>query len=350
MPTNRLFHFLLLIHGNKKNRVILFPSKTPMPTYLKHIAALLLLSLLYASNAQDQILTFRKEGRDFDDAYKGLQQELKNEFIVKNKFVSKKSVVEDIIVEMKTQKPKLVVLMDNTSIALFKKYQETLPQGDSLIPSISLMGVMVKEAISNIKNSTGIAYEIPIVTSVIAMREIFGKPIKKIGVLYRAFLEDFFNLNNELCKREGIELIGMELPNKCDSYKTTIKTALKTLPEEKKIESLWILNYNILLQPSILTEIWMPVVKKATIPVIVGVEILVQPQLDFGTFAVIPDHIAMGSQAAEMIYDIKGNNWLCKEKKVEQPLAVFKIINFYQAKRKFNIPEENLRNIDKKLK
>ncbi|HEX2957662.1 MAG TPA: hypothetical protein VHO70_12580, partial [Chitinispirillaceae bacterium] len=232
---------------------------------------------------------------------------------------------------------------------LYKKYQAGLKEGEIAIPSISLMGVFIKDAISDIRNACGISYEIPIVTSIVNLRAVLGSSMKKVGVIHREFLNDFITKNKEFCKMEGIEIVDISLPNKSDNYKKLLKNGLKTL-FEKNIDVLWVPNDNAFLNIEIIRDVWVPAVKKEKKPVVVGVELLVNPKLDFGTFAVLPDHVALGSQAAEMIYDIRDSGWQSEDGRVDPPLAVYKIINLKQARNNFNVSDEKLKVIDKTVK
>lgn len=318
-------------------------------SYIVQLVIVLML-LVDSIPAKDLILVIRRDGKDFEDALKGLTEELKVDFDFKDKKIEKKTGVSEIQAEIASVHPKTIVLMDNSAITLFKKYQAGLKEGEAIIPSVSIMGVFIKDAIGEIKNASGISYEIPIVTSIVNLRSVLGSSMKKVGVIHREFLKDFIEKNRAFCKMEGIEIIDISLPNKSDDYKKLLKNSLKTLFEEKNIDVLWVPNDNAFLNVENIQGVWIPAVKKEKKPVVVGVELLVNPKLDFGTFAVLPDHVALGSQAAEMIYDIRDNEWKCEERRVDPPLAVFKIINLQQAKKNFNVSDEKLKIVDKTLK
>lgn len=311
---------------------------------------LLIILAVSAISAKDVILVIRKDGNDFKDALRGILVELREDFEVKDKVIDKKTDASEIVSEMNAVNPRLVVLMDNTSIALFKRYQQGLKESDPIVPSVSIMGVLVGDAISSLKNASGISYEIPIVTSIVSLRSIIKSPMKKVGILRREYLKEFLDQNKKFCEMEGIEIVEIALPNKSDKFKTLLRNGLKDLIEQQKVDVLWVPNDNEFLQAEIIKDVWVPAVKKYKIPVVVGVEILVKPQLDFGTFAVLPDHISLGSQVAEMIYDISDNDWKCESNKVDPPLAVYKIINVLQAKKNFKVKDEDLGSVDKKEK
>jgi hypothetical protein len=49
---------------------------------------------------------------------------------------------------------------------------------------------------------------------------------------------------------------------------------------------------------------------------------LVQPEVHFGTLAMLPDNDRMGSQAANMIFELEDNHWKIDNRRVELPLSV----------------------------
>jgi ABC-type uncharacterized transport system substrate-binding protein len=212
------------------------------------------------------------------------------------------------------------------------------------------MGVFIKDAIYGLKNVEGISYEIPVLTSVISLRSVLGIPIKKVGIIHREFLNEFITHNKKFCNKEGIEISHIALPNKNDNYYSLLKKGLKTLLEDNDVDALWIPNDKTFLHPDMIKGIWIPAAKKYKKPVIVGVEVLVNPQLDFGTLAVLPDYMSLGSQAAEMIYEIMDHDWQCHNQKVEWPLAVYKIFNITKAKKSYKVTDENLKTVDKIVK
>jgi hypothetical protein len=82
---------------------------------------------------------------------------------------------------------------------------------------------------------------------------------------------------------------------------------------------------------------------------VVGVEVLVNPALDFGSFAVLPDHYALGSQAAGLLQEIQDAGWKVEDPRVDQPLSVVKILNAKQVRNRVGVKDDKLGEIDKVL-
>lgn len=114
------------------------------------------------------------------------------------------------------------------------------------------------------------------------------------------------------------------------------------------IDAIWVLNDNALLNQSTITKAWIPVLKKSNMPVIVGVESLIATKFNLGTYAVVPDHYALGVQGADMLANIMDAGWVVSDVAVEQPLSVKKIINLnISQKRKISILPDKLHRLNK---
>jgi hypothetical protein len=300
----------------------------------------------FAAESKNNILVVRHPGEDFDQVVKGINDELSDGFNITEFVISQQTELKDLTNYININVPDLLVLMDNKPINLYKKYLDT-EKPENPLPSVSLMGVLIKNAIKDLKNASGITYEIPVVTSIVNLRSILGIEMEYIGVIHRKYMTEFVNDNTRFCKKEGINIINSILPNKSNNYSKILLKNLNYLIQDKNIEVLWVPNDNILLHPDLLNDVWIRTVKKFEIPVVVGVEVLVDPKLNFGTFAVLPDHTSMGVQASEMILRIKNNGWNASSIPVEPPVAVYKIINYKQVKNMFNVKESQLYQVDK---
>jgi hypothetical protein len=296
---------------------------------------------------KESLLIIRVEGENFEQVVLGLSEELTEEFFLHELIVDKNTQKQQIAPKIKEVSPKIVVLMDNVSISLYKKYQKELPKSALITPSVAVMASFMDMAIKDLKNSTGIFYEVPLVTSIVSIRAILSSnSFDKVGVLYREFMRPAINLNKKYCATENIELIPHLIANK-GNLKSELKNALNKLG--KQIDTLWLPNDNKLINAELLKSVWIYFAKEFQKPIITGIEGLTEPKLNFGTFAVVPDPIQLGTQAAEIIFDAMENDWEVETGKVEQPRSVYKIINLEQAERLFQIDKEKLQNIVDKI-
>ncbi len=307
-------------------------------------------SALYADDTDDLILVLRPEGIAFSDVSTVISDELEDEIKVVGTTIPGNISEKEFADILSAHAAQLVVLMDNRTIGMYKRYQASLPETAKIIPSISCMGIYVSKAISGIKNATGISYEVPIVTSIVNLRALTDKKIRKAGIIHREFMKNLFFWDIEFCRRENIEIFTRSVSDDESDSLNAVKKELKHLIFDEKIDVLWIPNDNALLKPDIIKNVWVPMIKRYKLPIIVGVEILVNPQINLGTFAVLPDHEGIGRQVAELVLDIRENHWDSGNRRPAPPLAVYKIINMRLAEKLFQIRPKHLETVDKILK
>ncbi len=298
--------------------------------------------------AKDGLLIIRLDDKALEQAAEGIRSQVKKDFLTEELIVSANTDSNEVARKMKDVSPKLVVLMDNAAISLYKKFRKGLPESSQAVPSVSIMASFMDMAVRDMKNATGIFYEVPIVTSAVSLRAVMPSvPLKKIGVVHREFMEQSVKTNRGYCKKEDIELVSRIIPGDGD-VGAELEKALNLL-RDQNIDALWVTNDNKLVNASLFRSVWIPFAEQFRKPIIVGVEVLVQPKFEFGTFAVIPDPFELGTQAAEIIYDIRDNNWSAEGREIEPPRSVYKIINMEQARRLFRVDKEKLGNVDKIL-
>jgi len=318
--------------------------------YGRRILVLILMTCCIsdAVYAKDSLLIIRLDDIALREAVDGIRSQIRQDFLIAEMIVNADTDSNEVALKMKEVSPKLVVLMDNASISLYKKFRKGIPDSSETVPSVSIMATFMDLVIRDMKNATGIFYEVPVVTSVVNLRSVMPSvPLKKIGVAHREFMEQSVITNREYCRRESIELVSQPISEESNP-ESDLKKALKLL-RDQNIDALWVPNDNKIVNASLLKSVWIPFAGQFRKPIIVGVEVLVQPKFRFGTFAVIPDPFELGVQAAEVIYDIRDNNWSAEGREIEPPRSVYKFINMEQSQRLFRIDKEKLGNVDKIL-
>jgi len=312
------------------------------------ICATLVLIPAVTEAAGIPLLVLRVQGKDFDLAMQGMKDELEEEFAINEMVIDKGTESDEIEKKISAVNPKIVVLIDNIAISKYKKFQAEF--GNTGVPVVCLMASFMNLAIKDMQNATGIFYEVPVVTSAVHLRSVLkNTPLGKIGVIHREFMGPLIEMNRIYCEKEKIDLVSYSIPNK-RNFKSIIKKGLEKLYKDHDIDALWVTNDSSLINRKLMKSVWLPFAKRFEKPIIVGVEVLVNPKLDFGTFAVIPDPKESGAQAAEMVFDIMENDWKVVENIVAPPQSVFKILNLKRAVELSDVDEEKLETINKILK
>lgn len=307
----------------------------------------MVLSLASVLYSQETILVLHPAGEKFQETVKGIGEGLGAEFIINDVEVTKDSKVATVINAVKAKTPKAVVLMDNNTIRLWKEYQQQA--GDTTIPSVSLMGIMVEKAVAGLNNATGISYEVPAVTVFVNLRSLLKQPLKTVGVVHRGSMDDFLTKQKEFCGPENIEIKGFRVDDKTEAA-DGLRRGLDELLGTQKVDALWVLNDNFFLNAKLLKDVWLPAAARHRKPIVVGVESLIQTSLNFGVFAALPDHYALGSQAANLLLELGDNGWVASGRPVDQPLSVLKYLNMKISKKtSLPVDEEKLKEIDRQV-
>ncbi len=283
------------------------------------VALLLPTKTLLAESA----LVIRGTDASFDDIIRGMKEDLEGEVTLTEMPVLKGTSAKDISASFKQSPPKMVILIGNKAVNLYTDFQKDNPKMN-FPPAIAMAALFVDKFVSKLKNTTAIRYEIPAVTSAVAMRTVLGSPVNRLGVIYREWMEDIIVQNRVFCKAEGIELVGVKLSNKSSNMERDVKDALKQL--DGKIDALWILNDNSLLTKEALIGAWLPNRGESKLPAIVGIKQFMT-KIPLGSFAIVPDNYGLGAQAAGMIFELMENDWELESTDVQQPVSVKKFIN-----------------------
>lgn len=283
------------------------------------------------------VLVFMPLSPQMLSVHKGLRSELEDEFDVVTVEVNKATTPELMAARIKGDNPKCVVIMNNDSLHLYKEMQRR-DKGLSAPPALVLMTAFLEEELKGVRGATGISYEVPGVSAFVRLRTLLKRPVKRIGVVHRQRFSAYIAKQKSLARQEKFDLVSEELGPEVTGRQ--IRKAVLRLIEEQKVDALWVLNDNGLLgQQNLLSQGWVRALKRKHIPVIVNIESLVSRDLRFGSFAVIPDHEALGVQAANRIFSMMEAGWKIESEEVELPLSVETVLDVTEARAHFGLDE-----------
>lgn len=293
----------------------------------------------------ERVLVVMPASVEFDVVRKSLKEEISEDFDVVTVLVGEESGPELFAAAIAEHKPACLVLMNNRTAMLYEAFQAAQPPDVPMPPAIVIMASFVSRVETRLRNATGIAYEVPAVTVMVNLRSFLSRPIERVGVVYRGPLHTYVREQASMAQMEQIQIVGVELPAKPKVGE--LKAALRALAKVHKVDAYWVLSDNVLLSRKMLRDAWIPFVRKASLPVTVGVSGLVNSKVSFGTFAMLPDHVAMGVQVANTIYDLSEDSWSTEGRGVEQPLSIKTVVDLPQAKAKFGVSDAILKRIDR---
>jgi hypothetical protein len=279
------------------------------------------------------------------ELWQSLVLELGEEFNVVTVPVHRSTAADDLSSELNRLSPQCVVVVDNRTLQLYRDLQRMRPN-HQFPPAVAVMTSFLDRAIGSLRTTTGIAYEVPAVSGVVALREVAKLKVERVGVLHRETFTPVVEAQARLAAIEKIELVTIAVPDKPTAEE--IEESLDSLVIKQRVDALWVLNDNGLLSAEFLVSSWLPVLQFKPVPVIVGVSALVHPDVNFGTLAVYPHHARLGVQTANLVFDLADNDWHLKgEKKVELPLSVMTVVDIDQVTDHFGLKADALAKIDK---
>lgn len=321
-----------------------------MAAVLFHSLAIVAEERSESLSQQDNILVITSEGEIFEQACNGMKSELENEFVISMIRIDDMTTVADLERFFGIEyRPKAVVLVGNNAIRLYKKFSGEKKGRIPEIPVVAIMALDLERAVSGIENVQGIAYETPMVTAIVNARRVLNRPFKKVGVLYREPCRKFVEKHIEYCRKENVEIKGVLIDDNPADLKKNVSDGLNTLVKKEHVDALWIPNDNVILKRELIAKTWLPGVGKNRIPLIVGVESLVNPALDFGTFAVIPDPEALGEQAAGIIGNLGDSGWKRGDVSIYPAISMYSVLNLKKAVQVSGKTELRLNEVNKIL-
>jgi hypothetical protein len=306
--------------------------------------------VLFATRAKQNgapcVLVCMPETRQTKEVWRGLSDELGREFelvALQTEGDRSSAIIEAGI---RRYQPAGLVLMNNPTVEGYRLLQQA-SQDNAFPPAVIVMSSFLEGTWPRLRLTTGISYEIPLITVVTNLRRLIATPIDRIGVIYRPGFNEFVTHQAGLAGREQTVVVREEVrprPNSSD-----IKRALRRL--KQRCDAIWVLNDNRLLTPRLLADGWLQGLnERPWIPTIVGAASLVSPSQSFGTFAVLPDHTALGVQAAALMLDIADNDWsLVPGSTAQLPLSTTTTVDLRQARERFALRPNALAQVDKVL-
>lgn len=292
------------------------------------------------------ILVCMPETRQTSEVWRGLSDELGREFALVALRAEGEETSSIIARGIERYRPSGLVLMNNPTVDGYRQLQARA-RDKVFPPSVIVMSSFLESRPAQLRAATGISYEVPLITVVTNLRKLIATPIDRIGVVHRPALHGFVKRQAALAYREQTVVVREQVSQAPNA--SEIKRALRRL--KQRCDAIWVLNDDRLLTPRLLADGWLRGLNEPPfIPTIVGAASLVSPGQSFGTFAVLPDHTALGAQAANLMLDIADNDWaLPNAGATELPLSTTTTVDLAQAKERFALRPSALAQVDKVL-
>ncbi|XXX78948.1 hypothetical protein WMF30_09235 [Sorangium sp. So ce134] len=274
-----------------------------------------------------------------DDMLRSLRVELSDEYRVTiSPLRIEESSPEMVGRIVSRDRPRAVVLVNNSTVLLYRNWVRTTPTPPV---ALILMASFAEELQRTVPNSVAISYEVPAVTAMVGLRTL-GLDVRRVGVVYRQGFASHIARQETLMQVEKLSFVKEELSNK--PRVQDLRAALVNL-QRSDVDAIWLPNDNGLLNPTFLTNVWLPYVDRLGAPVVVAVRSLVNEHAEFGTFAAIPDTQALTLQAADLLYELGDADWKLRASDVRLPISVKRLVDVRLARR-FGLDSSQFGQVD----
>ena len=301
------------------------------------------ISSIGAASGVRVIVVFMPETKQTQEVWTGLSDELGKEFRLVAVKIESADEVSSIAHAIRTHQPAGIVLMNNPTVVAYGRYQRASGLAQHP-PAVVVMSSFLDRRPAGISNATGISYEVPLITVVTNLRKLVETPVERIGVVRREPLHGFVERQAALARREQITVVEASVSG--DPNASELKRAIRDL--KQRCDAIWVLNDDHLLTERLIADGWLPGLnERPWVPAIVGAASLVSSEQSFGTFAVLPDHTALGTQTANLLFDIAADDWtLSSDDDVQLPLSVTTSADLVQARERFALQKDALEHVD----
>lgn len=268
-----------------------------------------------------------------------LEDELREDFdVVLHPLHAERDSAETVGSLLDIDQPRLVVVINNSAA---KPYRDWARRQAAPPVSLILMASFADVLQRSVPNSLCIAYEVPAVTSFVGLRAL-GKPVNRVGVIYRKALAPYVHAQEQLARVERISFHSEELP---EGFEMRDLKAALIRTKQNGVDVLWLPNDNQLLSRQLVAKAWLPYLDRLELPVIVGVPSLVRADHAFGTYGAIPDPEALAVQAADLVFEIRDADWAVQGQRVRLPLSAKTYLSAPLG-RHYGVLESRLQTVD----
>ena len=285
--------------------------------------ALVCATTSHATDAASSVLVLMDSAAESELTLIGLEEELGVELALDVRWVTPATSIADVLKMLHELAPPSVVLKGDRAIGI---YQGALAVWSGAKPPAAVVigGSHHGGNGQQVPNAVMLSDHVAGITSFVSLRAITKAPIRRVGVIYREGAEDFIRNQGALALQEKIELVGRSVGT--EHTDRDLSHALRELLSEDTIDALWVLDDDALVSAAQVEKIWLPSLREHAKPVVVNSPKLVAPQVRFGMFAVLPDHVALGARAAEQVLDLQADAWRVPSGEVATAVSVRKVL------------------------
>lgn len=241
----------------------------------------------------------------------------------------------------------MVVIIGNLAAKEYLKVEHALKQQNSILPpTLILYSLYAEDLVQHFENSSAILFEIPVVTSLVRLRQVLASPVVNVGVLYRRWNQDYIQRNINLAEKEGFKFHKILIhDNKPISLQ--LNAGLYRL-KKMNVDAIWISGDNQLINVETLARSWIPRLRYEPISILTSLANLTDTRLSFANFSFSAKKRSLAVQAIDKILETIENNWSMTGITVEEPVAINAHLNVAVSKiKKIPVDKKSFIFLDK---
>ncbi len=271
----------------------------------------------------------------FRVVHRSLLEELEPDFALTTLAFAGPPEVAALVRALEGERFAAVVVMDDPVLSLYRRYADSRPAERPAPPAVAVMTSFLGD-LGHLANTTGIAYEVPGVTALVQLRSVIARPVHRVAVPCRRRFLGFLEQQQRLAAREQIALVPFVVGD--DPGAAEVRAALRAARDTPQLDALWVLGDSGLLRDAEFLEVaWRPELAQLDLPVVVGVTSLAAGAARFGSFAVVPDHEALGVQCAHLIFELAQTGWRAGDHPVEPPISTVTVANLARLGERYGL-------------
>ncbi len=276
------------------------------------------------------ILVFRSQEREFSVIYDLLKRDL-GKYSIDEIVVNSDYNYDKMRAAILAERPKSLILLDNKALHLAKQLRKEADTYLAKMQGVAGMGLNLKKELKDDPQFCGVAYEVPGYTLLTHFRKIYKKPLENVLVLYRksVFQQEIEDSRRQL-SLEKIGLIAVDVEAMGSDEASLIAAIDKGLSDEvsgKKIDAVWVIGDNGLINSKTFGNLWLARARKFSIPFLCGLQQFANPKLNFCSYAASPRDAGIVNQMVQMTLSLLEDHADPGELGVDYLLGTDRVIN-----------------------
>jgi len=294
--------------------------------WVKVILLSFILSNLWSNAVGEDVLIIRSSSKDFKEISSGIDAEINEDYTVVDYPINPSTTYREVEKKITKVKPKVLVVLDKSSIQFAKIYTENHPLTN--LPIVA-MGLGLKNSLAKYPHFCGVTYEVPGYHIITGFRYISKKPIKSILVFFRKKHVKMLKKVKEQMKLEGIRLIGVHVEKEGATHSNVTNFINNNFINELKkhrTDAVWVLPDEMMLSKETFEKTWIPA-SKIGIPFVSGIRKFSSKKLNFCSYSCAPNNSGISHQMSQFIFAILEDEETPKNLGFEEVLEVGQTLN-----------------------